>query len=219
MSLEATTPSFLRPRSRTRPDLRLVDWNGERAVMKDWGNARLLLRPHARRCLAREWRALQALDGVPGIPRPLERLPDAIVVSHVEGVPFGRKRVPREERRRFFDALEACVARMHARGVLHLDLRQRRNILYAPDGSASVLDFEAALTVDPASAWGRLVLRLIGPIDRLAVLKHRERYAAWTLAPGEQRLAKVMRISRWAWPSAVLHRIRVALRRQLDRRS
>jgi hypothetical protein len=86
--LDASTVQFLRPRSRTRPDLRLIEWQGVRAVAKDWANAWPLVRPHARRCLEREWRALEALSDLPGIPRPVARLPHAIVVSFVEGQPL-----------------------------------------------------------------------------------------------------------------------------------
>ncbi len=217
--LEAATLRFLRPRSRTRPDLRLIEWQGLRAVAKDWANAWPLVQPHARRCIDREWRALEALSGLPGIPRPLARLPHAIVVSFVEGSPLHHGRLQREQRSAFFDALAACVDRIHARGVVHLDLRQRRNILCGPDGQPNVLDFETALVCDPARATGRIALRWGRRVDRLAILKHKVRYAAKLLTPRERRLARIARVLRWAWPSAVLHRARVALRRLRQRDS
>ena len=211
--LEAATLRFLRRRSRTRPDLRLIEWQGLRAVAKDWANTWPLVRPHARRCLDREWRALEALSDLPGIPRPIARFPHAIIVSFVEGAPLHHARPRREQRRVFFDALAACVDRIHARGVVHLDLRQRRNILCGPDGQPQVLDFEAALVCDPARAIGRIALRWGRRVDRLAILKHKLRYAAMLLTPRERRLGRAARVVRWAWPSAVLHRARVALRR------
>ena len=97
--------------------------------------------------------------------------------------------------------------------MVHLDLRQRRNILCGPDGQPTVLDFEAALVCDPARATGRIALRWGRQVDRLAILKHKARYAAMLLTPRERRLARIARVLRWAWPSAVLHRARVALRR------
>ncbi|HEY8156300.1 MAG TPA: RIO1 family regulatory kinase/ATPase [Myxococcota bacterium] len=212
--LDASTVQFLRRRSRTRPDLRLIEWQGARAVAKDWTNAWPLVRPHARRCLDREWRALEALADLPGIPRPVARLPHAIILSFVEGRPLQYARLPSSEARGvFFDALAARVDAMHARGVIHLDLRQRRNILCGPDGQPKLLDFEAALVCDPASLAGRIALYWGRRVDRLAILKHKRRYAASWLTPRERRLAEVLRVSRWAWPSAVLHRARVALRR------
>jgi hypothetical protein len=212
--LEASTLRFLRRRSRTRPDVRLLEWEGQQAVAKDWSNAWPWMRPHARRCLRREWRALEALEGLPGIPQPLARLPHAIVVSLLPGYPLQYARMWPEQRRVFFDALEERVERIHQRGVVHLDLRQRRNILRgAVDGAPILLDFEAAFVCDPRSWRGRIALRWGRWVDRLAVLKHKRRYASALLTPGERRLADLLRISRWAWPSAVLHRARVWLRR------
>ena len=97
--------------------------------------------------------------------------------------------------------------------MVHLDLRQRRNILCGPDGQPKVLDFEAALVCDPARLSGRIALHWGRRVDRLAILKHKLRYASALLTPRERRLARFLRVSRWAWPSAVLHRARVALRR------
>jgi hypothetical protein len=213
-ALELATLRFLRRRSRTRPDVRLIEWqDGLRAVAKDWSNAWPWMRPHARRCLDREWRALEALSDLPGIPRPLARLPHAIVVSFLPGYPLQYARMRPEQRRGFFDALSACVDRIHARGVVHLDLRQRRNILRGEDGAPMLVDFEAAFVCDPVSLRGRLALGWFRWVDRVAVLKHKRRYASALLTPRERRLADLLRISRWAWPSAVYHRGRVALRR------
>jgi predicted Ser/Thr protein kinase len=212
-AIEAATLRWLRPPARNRPDLRLIEWRGERVVAKDWRAASLLLRPHARRCLAREWRALAALTGLPGVPRALVRLPGVIVVSYLDGEPLAHRRVQRAEREAFFAALLARVEQMHARGVVHLDLRQRRNILCGADGQPAVLDFEAALVLDATRVWGRLALYWGCKVDRLAILKHKARYAPRLLLPSERRLARVVRASRWAWPSAGLHRVRVALRR------
>jgi len=212
-ALDASTLLFLRPRARHRPDLRLLAWRGERVVAKDWRATPLYLRPHARACLGREWNALVALAGLPDVPQPLARIPGAIVISHVDGAPLQHGRPPREQRDAFFTALAACVERIHARGVLHFDLRQRRNVLVGADGEPRVLDFEAALVVDPARPLGRLALALGGRVDRHALLKLKARYAPRLLAPAERRLARRLRILRWAWPSALLHRARVALRR------
>jgi predicted Ser/Thr protein kinase len=212
-ALEAATLRWLRPRARNRPDLRLIEWRGERLVVKDWRAAALLLRPHARLCLAREWHALAALAGLPGVPRALVRLPDAIVVSYLDGEPLAHRRLERDAREAFFAALLAKVEQMHARGVVHLDLRQRRNILCGADGQPAVLDFEAAVVLDPARVWGRLALYWGRKVDRLAILKHKARYAPRLLLPQERRQARVLRAWRWVWPSAVLHRVRMALRR------
>lgn len=135
------------------------------------------------------------------------------MISFVEGRPLQHMRMRHEKRGEFLDALGACVERIHARGVVHLDLRQRRNILRGPDGQPKLLDFEAALVCNPARMTGRIALHWGRQIDRLAILKHKRRYAVGLLTPRERRLAGFLQVARWTWPSAVLHRARVALRR------
>jgi hypothetical protein len=213
-AIDAATLRFLRPRSPNRPDLRLLVWGRERAVAKDWRNAPWYLRAHARRCLDREWRALEALAGVAGVPQPLVRLPGIIVVSQLAGEPLAHRRLRREGREAFFSALALCIERIHARGVVHLDLRQRRNILCGEDGQPGVLDFEASFVLDPLRAWGRFALFWGRKVDRLAILKHKARYAPRLLAAHERRLARRVRLSRWLWPSTLLHRVRMLLRRR-----
>jgi hypothetical protein len=127
-ALDAATHRFLRRRSGFRPDLRLLECDGELAVAKDWGEAPWLNRPHGRWSLRREWRALRRLEGVPGVPRPLHRLRHGIIISFLDGKPLSSQS-DREISEAFFATLEARVAEIHARGVVHLDLRQRRNIL------------------------------------------------------------------------------------------
>ena len=212
-AVESATLCLLRPPAANRPDLRLLEWRGERVVAKDWRGASWLLRPHARRCLEREWRALEALDGLPGVPRPIARLEGVIVVSHVDGAPLTYGRPPHARREVFFAALAACVERIHARGVVHLDLRQRQNILCDAEEQPGVLDFEAALVFDRARPFGRLALFWGRKLDRLALLKHKARYAPRLLARRERRLVRAASASRWVWPSTLLHRARVALRR------
>jgi serine/threonine protein kinase len=45
----------------------------------------------------------------------------------------------------FFHNLEKLVCRMHERNVVHLDIRNRRNILLRPNGKPGLLDFQSCL--------------------------------------------------------------------------
>jgi RIO-like serine/threonine protein kinase len=96
----------------------------------------------------------------------------------------------------FFDSLHRIVAAMHERGVVHLDLRQRRNILIRPDGTAAVIDFGAALCLRPGSP----LLRRLARIDDSGVLKYKQRARPGSLTADEAaRLARVER-RRALWP-------------------
>jgi len=67
--------------------------------------------------------------------------------------------------RRSADAggLAVLVDRIPRRGVAHLDLRKRDNILVAPDGTPSVIDFNASVSFRPGSLGARLVFPMLRP--------------------------------------------------------
>jgi serine/threonine protein kinase len=64
---------------------------------------------------------------------------------------------------------------MHARGLVHLDLRHRSNVLAGEDGHPVLLDFASALHFDPTTWWGRCAVSLLGRIDLRALDKWRAR--------------------------------------------
>jgi RIO-like serine/threonine protein kinase len=95
-----------------------------------------------------------------------------------------------------FDRLAATVAAMHARGVVHLDLRQRRNVLVDDGGIPRVIDFSAALVLPPGG-WR---LRRLAAVDVSGVLKYKRRFLPGSLTAEEtERLRRVERWRRW-WP-------------------
>ena len=66
-------------------------------------------------------------------------------------------------------------AEMHRRGVVHLDLRHRSNILAGEDGHPVLIDFASALRFDASKPWGRAACAALGTIDRRALDKWRVR--------------------------------------------
>jgi serine/threonine protein kinase len=62
---------------------------------------------------------------------------------------------------------------MHARGVVHLDLRHQGNVLVGDDGAPVLLDFGSALVFAPNSRLARVAIALLGWIDRGALRKWR----------------------------------------------
>ena len=75
----------------------------------------------------------------------------------------------------FLGELEDAVAAMHRRGVVHLDLRHRSNVLAGVDGHPVLLDFASALRFDPRSRFGRVAIAWLGRLDRRAIEKWRVR--------------------------------------------
>jgi predicted Ser/Thr protein kinase len=158
------------------PDVLLVGLPEGSVVVKDFAPRRAWLRrTFGRWLMAREARAYRRLVDVAAVPRLLGRLDaDAIVIEYRPGVLLSRSlagTLPRE----FLPELETAIDSMHRRGVVHLDLRHRSNILAGDDGHPIVLDFASAIRFDPTRRRGRLGIRLLGWIDRRALEKWRVR--------------------------------------------
>lgn len=75
----------------------------------------------------------------------------------------------------FVDRLAGAIADMHARGVAHLDLRHRTNVLVDDAGEPVLIDFASAICFRPGGLGARLVLPLLAAVDRGALRKWRER--------------------------------------------
>lgn len=157
------------------PDVWLVNGEHGTVVWKDFAARSSLVRwfwgPWSTR---REVRAYRALGGHPAVPRfiaAIDRL--SFAVAYRPGRPLSR-RVRRHLRPEFFDELSADVQAMHDRGVVHLDLRHRSNILVDAEGRPILIDFGSALCLRPRSLfWWALAA-----LDRRAVRKWRRRHAA-----------------------------------------
>lgn len=158
------------------PDVLLVETGSTRVVVKDFApRSRWVRRFLAPRLLAREAAAYHRLEGVAAVPRLLGRIDDlAIVLEYRPGVLLSRSlrgTLPQA----FLPELEAAIGEMHRRGLVHLDLRHRSNVLAGEDGRPVVIDFASALRFDVGSRWGRALTALLGRLDRRALEKWRAR--------------------------------------------
>jgi predicted Ser/Thr protein kinase len=153
-----------------QPDVCGYEVEGRRVVVKDFRSRPWPVRRFwGRWVLRREWRPLERLDGIAGIPRLLGWLDDeAFVMEWLDA-----ERLPSEKVEAltplFFERLERLVAAMHERGVTHGDLR-RKNILVDRDQTPYLIDFATAYCVRPTRRSRRWFERLC-EVDRLTVLK------------------------------------------------
>jgi hypothetical protein len=156
------------------PDVFLLEHSGARLVVKDFAPRTALVRATLGRWIARrEQRAWRALAEHPAVPRWVGAIDAlAFVVEQRVGRPLSRS-VARETPAAFFADLARAVDEMHARGVLHLDLRHQGNVLVGADGAPVLVDFGSALVLPPGSLRARLARALLGWIDRSAVAKWR----------------------------------------------
>jgi predicted Ser/Thr protein kinase len=193
--LRALPRVSLRAPRRLRASVERVEWKGRSFVLKDVSRVPAWVRFTIGRFLIRhELRIYRSLDGLRGVPRLVHELDkDGFVTEFLDGQPLMKEVVPSLPSG-FFRQLDALVAELHGRGVFHLDLAQRRNILALSDGCPGIVDFETALRVPFLPA---LLTRVLAWVDHRGVLKQKVRYGRKDLVPGDvERYARSQRIRR-----------------------
>jgi hypothetical protein len=162
---------ILRRGSSYKADLLLYDVAGECVLLKDYSRKRGVWRDVLGIMFtAREARALRALDGVEGVPQFRGR-PDShsIAMTFVAGRRIRTTDPDLRSNEEFIRRLRCVVRGMHERGIVHLDLKHRSNLIVTADGGPVILDFESALCFDPGWFGGRLAVGVLGQFDWLAV--------------------------------------------------
>jgi len=161
-------------------DLRLVPGPSGPLVMKDYSDRPAWLRLTWGRWLcAREQAAYRTIEerlGRPGfVPRfegPVGK--DAFLLAYRPGRPLSRS-LAGELPAGFVEELEAAVAALHAAGIVHLDLSHRSNVLLDAAGHPVLLDFASAVCAPRGGVRHRLLLALVGWVDRRALRKWRRK--------------------------------------------
>lgn len=164
------------PHSSTRPILKLIDVRGQKAVAKDFSDGGSLARgAYGAWMVRREFRAYDRLRGVEGVPRFVKVLDrHAFLIEHVDGEAF-RGVTGLSLPGRYFEELRRVVASMHDRGVVHLDLHQRKNFMIHRSGKPFVIDFGSAFVFGRAAKWNPIFL--VGRwLDRRALQKLEKKY-------------------------------------------
>lgn len=165
------------------PDVLLVVHAGREMVLKDYAPRSWLVRNTVGRCVtALESRTWSALAGHPNVPRFVARVDRlALLAEYRPGRPVsGRRAVPPG----FLAELERAIEEMHRRGVVHLDLSHRSNILVDADGRPVLIDFGSALALRPGSLLARCLVPWLARVDRRALAKWRAKLVADTADAG-----------------------------------
>lgn len=175
--LEGVERTWIRRPSRHKANLAVLFLEGRKYVLKTVEDMPWLLRiTLGRWLLSREIATYRKLGGLEGIPRLIARVgKNAFLLSFVEGLPL-RKETKPHIKGHSFEKLNALVEAIHQRGVVHLDLGQRKNILVRPDGMPVIVDFGSAMGGNLPRPIGRLLVFLLGWIDRRGLLMQRLRY-------------------------------------------
>jgi hypothetical protein len=162
--------------NRRNPDVLLVETPAGRFVVKDFSPRGPWVRATLGRWItAREARAYRALEGHPAVPRFAGSI-DALAFA-IEYRPGRRlsRRLAGEVPPEFVDRVEEAVREMHRRGVAHLDLRHRSNVLADGAGQPVLIDFGSAVCVRPGGWLARWLLPWLARVDLAALHKWRVR--------------------------------------------
>lgn len=182
---------FFRRGAGTEPTVAVIEVDGARAILKDYGAvpgwfARVL----GPLLIAREAQALARLDGVDGVPRLYRRLDRyGLLMEYVPARPWREGRPAPEA----FTELAGLLERVHARGVAHCDLRAPSNILVDDAGRPYLVDFVARVCRGrPWNLVWNWVFAAFCRADRNALAKLKVRFAP-ELATEEERRRAVHR--------------------------
>ena len=117
--------------------------------------------------LRRELSILARLRGVEGVSQESFRIDrEAMAVLFMEGSNIGRE--PERVTPAYLEAFEELLRAMHARGVVHLDVRGTGNVMIRPNGSPGLIDFQASLYTGWMPGFLR---RLLEDFDMSGALK------------------------------------------------
>ena len=136
-----------------------------------------------RRLAAREAAFMERLAGIEGIPVSLgpvscagRHLPHAVSRQWITGHALA---LGEQVDDRFFPTFRRLLAEVHARGVAHVDLHKRENILVDRQGRPHLIDFQISFAL-PRGRVARLLLgrllRLLQRCDEYHLLKHEFRH-------------------------------------------
>jgi len=133
---------------------------------------------------AREQWFMDRLAGIEGVPVSLGTVtvnghvvPTAIAHEWIDGHALAEKEQVDDW---FFPQLEAILDEAHRRGVAHVDLHKRENILVDDCGRPCLIDYQISFGIPAERRVASLllggVLRLLQRCDRYHLLKHRVKH-------------------------------------------
>jgi serine/threonine protein kinase len=199
--LPAATTGFIKQGAWNKADILRVERAGAVYAVKDYAGKNALVRWAGALQLRREIRAYGRLAGVAGIPRFHGAIDGhAIVLDYVEGI-----RLPKFHHRhggvpRVAERLKALLDTVHARGVIHGDLRSRDNILVTPAGELFLIDFSSAGVFDPSRWSGRVIFPRLKRAEDRALLKWKVALVPGQLTVDELATHRRFKRLRRLWP-------------------
>jgi predicted Ser/Thr protein kinase len=182
-----------------KADILLFESPGRKAIIKDFNKKILPVRWYGRWQIRREASIYRKLSGIPGVPQYFGRIgKNAMAIEYVEGERIShwkRRELPPE----LFARLRNLIDAIHSRGIVHIDLRKRDNILIGPSGEVFIIDFNASFRFEPGSRRARWFLPTLRKIDHFGFLKWKAALAPAQLSEAERHAFRRMSFLRRFW--------------------
>jgi serine/threonine protein kinase len=167
-----------------KPDLTRVERKGNIFIVKDVRGKNFFLRWTLGLWLIHnEWKIYSRLAGIKGVPRAMERIDRfAFAVEFIPGSPVTRRELLPPS---FFPDLEKVLEEVHARGVVHMDLRHKGNILISKQGVPFLIDFNSSFAFKEKGLLRRYLFPLLRWVDYGGLLKLKKRVSPSIMTPDE----------------------------------
>jgi len=145
----------------------------------------------------KEWKIYSRLVGIKGVAQPIERIDRfAFAMEFIPGRPILRgEPLPSS----FFSDLEQVLGEVHARGVVHMDLRHKGNILVSEKGDPYLIDFNSSFAFKEKGFSRRCLFPLLRRVDDGGLLKLKKRIAPALLTSEELAFLKRFERLRKLW--------------------
>jgi serine/threonine protein kinase len=172
-----------------KPDLNHLEVEGRSLMVKDVRRRHFLFRWTLGLWLIhKEWSIYSRLAGIRGIPQPVERIDRfAFAMEFISGRPILRGDLLPSS---FFPDLERVLKAVHGKGVIHLDLRHKGNILVSEKGEPFLIDFNSSFAFKEKGLLRRSLFPLLRWVDYGGLLKLKKRISPSLMTPEELALLK-----------------------------
>jgi len=184
-----------------KADVVVVSVDGKTVIVKDFAARSAWVRGLGRLQIRREVAAYRWLAGVSGVPALVGRIdPLALAIEKIDREQLAFVALSPDDGPKHVAELRTILDAIHARGVVHNDLRGRENVLLRREGGLAVVDFAAAMRLRPGGVAHRLFFRRLALADEAAFLKWKGLIAPGTYTPADE--AFLRRFERWRslWP-------------------
>jgi serine/threonine protein kinase len=181
-----------------KPDLSRVEVESRTLMVKDVRRKNLFFRWTLGLWLIhKEWKIYSRLKGIQSVPQPLGRIDRfAFAMEFVPGrsIQRGEKLQPS-----FFSHLEQVLREIHQRGVVHLDLRHKGNILISERGEPFLIDFNSSFSFKEKGPFRRFLFPILRWVDYGGLLKLKQRVSPSLMTPEELSFLKRFNRLRRLW--------------------